>query len=70
MERPRNWKWLVHQPLSDAELETLRTCLRRKRPYGDDAWAKRFAKKVGSEQGLRPMGQPRRGENASESKAG
>jgi len=58
VERPRNWLARVHEAQSPAELESLRNCLRRERPFGDDAWAKRIAARTGSEQSLRPRGRP------------
>ncbi len=56
--RPRNWLARVQDAQSPAELEALRNCLKRERPYGDEAWAKRIAARVGSEQSLRPRGRP------------
>jgi len=60
VDRPRAWVKWVSQPESEAELEALRNCVRRERPYGDDTWAKKIAAKLGSEQSLRPRGRPRR----------
>ena len=56
---PRNWLARVQEAQSPAELESLRNCLKRERPYGDEAWVKKIATKVGSEQSLRPRGRPR-----------
>jgi putative transposase len=57
---PRNWLRLVNQPQSQAELEKLRTSVQRGRPYGDDAWAAKVAKKLGLESTLRPRGRPKK----------
>ncbi|HXE56280.1 MAG TPA: hypothetical protein VN541_24855 [Tepidisphaeraceae bacterium] len=56
----------MNQPQSQAELEAVRTCARRERPYGDDAWARKIAAKLGSEQSLRPRGRPRTMEGTSD----
>jgi putative transposase len=57
---PRNWLRLVNQPQMDVDLEKLRISVQRGRPYGDDAWAAKAAKKLGLESTLRPRGRPRK----------
>jgi putative transposase len=58
---PRLADWLDHvnAPQSEAELEALRMCIRRRRPYGDTAWVQRAARDLGLEASLRPRGRPR-----------
>lgn len=60
LPRPRNWVELVNQPQTEAELEAIRVSIQRGRPYGDAAWQKRIAKRLGLESTLRPRGRPRK----------
>ena len=39
--RPPNWRALVNEPQTEAELEALRASVHRGRPYGSPAWQKR-----------------------------
>jgi REP element-mobilizing transposase RayT len=47
-------------------LKALRNCVRRSRPYGDDAWIKSSVARLGLETTLRPRGRPRRLRNDEE----
>jgi putative transposase len=58
--RPENWLDYVHQPQTEAELERVRECLRRRRPFGELAWMEKTAKRLGLESSLRPRGRPRK----------
>jgi putative transposase len=58
VERPRNWTERVNAPLRASELGRLRVSIERNRPYGDDAWIKRTAGKLGLEHTIRPPGRP------------
>ena len=60
VRRPRNWLDWVSQPQTEAELQALRQCLNRGRPYGNDAWVQRTSKRLGLESTLRPRGRPRK----------
>jgi len=60
VDRPRGWRRLVNEPQSEKELDRLQTCLRRGQPYGDEAWTRRTAVKLGLESSLRPVGRPRK----------
>jgi putative transposase len=53
-----NWLRYVNEPQTEAEVEALRECIRRRRPYGDDAWSQRTARQMGLEASLRPRGRP------------
>ncbi len=59
VQRPRRWRETVNRPQSEAELEALRLCVKRGRPYGDDRWVKRAAKRHDLETTLRPLGRPK-----------
>ena len=58
IERPTDWIKRVNTPLSDNELKHLITSVTRGRPFGDDAWTKRTARRIGLEHTLRPKGRP------------
>ncbi|MHC4718089.1 MAG: transposase, partial [Planctomycetota bacterium] len=57
---PADWVALVNQPLSREELDALRLCVNRGRPYGGPIWTKRTAARLGLESTLRPRGRPRK----------
>ena len=58
--RPGAWLEHVNVPQTEAEVEALRECIRRRRPYGDAAWSVQVARKLGLEASLRPRGRPRK----------
>jgi putative transposase len=58
--RPAEWLDLVNGPQTEVEVETLRECLRRGRPYGHSAWMAATAERLGLESSLRPRGRPRK----------
>jgi putative transposase len=53
-----DWGRYVNEPQTEAEVEALRECIRRRRPYGDDEWTQRTAQHMGLEASLRPRGRP------------
>jgi putative transposase len=57
--QPRNWVRRVNQPETEEELEMLRVSVNRGRPFGNEPWAVRTAKRCGLESTLRPPGRPR-----------
>ena len=65
VKRPRNWMAWINRPESAAELETLRKCVKRGHPFGDETWVGRVAKRLGLESALRPRGRPRKPEKDS-----
>ena len=58
--RPSRWLTYVNQPQAEAEIERLRECLRRRRPYGDETWTIKTARRMDLEASLRPRGRPRK----------
>jgi putative transposase len=66
---PRPADWLVHvnEPQTEAEVERLRECLRRGRPFGTPLWMQRAARRLALEASLRPRGRPRKGGPATSS---
>ena len=63
---PADWCKLVNSPQSEAELEAVRRSLQRGQPYGEEAWAKRTAQRLGLESTFRPRGRPSKGRQAPE----
>ena len=59
MERPKDWMARVNRAHSVSELESLRVSVQRGRPFGDDDWVRRVAKRFGMESTLRPRGRPK-----------
>ncbi len=55
-----DWLRYVNKPQTEAEVEALRECIRRRRPYGDDAWTEQAARRMGLEASLRPRARPRK----------
>ncbi len=58
IERPADWVERVNTPLSTGDLKRLRASAARGRPFGDDAWMERTARRLGLEHTLRPEGRP------------
>jgi len=59
VDQPRDWVARVNRPQMAAELEALRTSVQRGRPFGDEGWVRRMAKRFGMESTLRPRGRPK-----------
>lgn len=58
VELPLNWAQWVNSPQTSAELDGIRTCVNRQRPYGADDWVDRTAAEFGLESSLRAVGRP------------
>ncbi|MGH7177951.1 MAG: transposase [Tepidisphaeraceae bacterium] len=56
---PSNWVAYVNRAETDSELEALRVSVKRGRPFGDDRWQARTAKRMCLESTLRPRGRQR-----------
>jgi putative transposase len=57
---PQNWLELVNTPQTEAELDAIRKCLDRGKPFGSEPWQKNVAAQLGLESSLRPRGRPRK----------
>jgi putative transposase len=55
---PRDWSARVNAPQNPAELEALRACVNRQRPYGNQRWVEETAARLGLESSRRPQGRP------------
>jgi putative transposase len=60
VDLPRDWADRVNAPQTSCELEALRACVNRQRPFGDDDWVDRTAVDLGLQASLRPVGRPRK----------
>jgi putative transposase len=60
VERPRNWIALVNRELSDEQIEGIRTCVQRGRPFGSEGWVQRTATRLALVFTLRGPGRPRK----------
>jgi putative transposase len=58
--RPAGWVERVNAMVAAEELERLRLCVRRSRPFGDDAWVRRTARRLGLESTLRDPWRPKK----------
>lgn len=58
--RPEGWVELVNEPMTDAELARVRLSVERGRPYGNEAWQRTTASRLGVEASLRSRGRPRK----------
>ena len=62
---PENWRTLVNQAQSEAELAALRRSVQRGQPFGDAAWTRRTAARLGLASTLKPRGRPKKEEKGS-----
>ena len=60
VERPAVWEEFVNAPQTEAELQAVRQCVQRGRPFGNPDWVERSAARLGLAQTLRPRGRPRK----------
>ena len=58
--RPDDWLRRVNQALTGAEIDALRRCAERGRPYGSGPWIEQTAKQIGLQFTLRSRGRPRK----------
>jgi putative transposase len=60
VSHPADWLRYVNEPQTEAEVERLRECLRRRRPFGNEPWTQQTAGRMDLEASLRPRGRPRK----------
>jgi putative transposase len=56
---PADWIAWVNRSETTAEVESMRDCVTRGRPYGDEPWREQTARRLELESTLRPRGRPR-----------
>jgi putative transposase len=54
-----DWLGYVNQPQTEQEVEAIRRSIARGQPYGDVAWQRKTAARMGLEHTFRPPGRPR-----------
>ncbi|MBX3332527.1 MAG: hypothetical protein KF876_00305 [Nitrospira sp.] len=59
VDRPRDWVVRVNRSQGASGLEALRTSVQRGRPFGEEGWVRRIAKRFDLESTLRPRGRPK-----------
>jgi putative transposase len=59
LDLPRDWEARVNRPQTAGEIEALRTCVQRGRPFGDEGWVRRLCRRCGLESTLRAPGRPK-----------
>jgi putative transposase len=59
LPRPAAWADWINQPLTESELNAVRTSARRGRPYGNPPWQELVAERLSLEYTLRSPGRPR-----------
>ncbi|TXT22071.1 MAG: Uncharacterized protein FD138_3771 [Planctomycetota bacterium] len=57
---PRQWRAWVNKAETDAEVKSLRHCIARGLPFGDDRWIKSSTVRLSLESTTRPRGRPRK----------
>ncbi len=58
--RPDRWVEMVNRPMSKKDLESLRMCVQRGRPFGDDRWQKAMVARLDLIHTIRSEGRPRK----------
>jgi putative transposase len=58
--RQRKWAAMVHQPMAETALASIRRSNDTGRPYGDPTWVKRLARRLDLDLTIRPRGRPRK----------
>lgn len=60
---PRQWRSWVNKAETDAEVKSLRHCIQRGLPFGDERWVKSSSVRLNLESAIRPRGRPRKHPN-------
>ena len=60
LERRRNWVAWINRDLNDEQLEGIRICVQRGRPFGPERWVQRTASRLELDFTLRGPGRPRK----------
>jgi putative transposase len=60
LPRPADWLKIVNEPMEAQTLASARESVKRGRPFGEAAWVKRTAARLGLDSTLRPRGRPKK----------
>ncbi len=63
VDRPGRWVESVNRRMPDAALAAVRESVNRGRPFGEENWTTRVAKRLGLESTMRRVGRPRLAKN-------
>jgi putative transposase len=55
---PAEWLEIVNTPEPQKDLDAIRTCVARGRPFGDESWVEQAARQLGLQPTLRSRGRP------------
>jgi putative transposase len=66
--RRRKWAEKVHHRMPESVLESIRRSSESGRPYGDQSWVQRLAKRLELDLTIRPRGRPRKTAQAADEK--
>ena len=58
LPEPADWTEQVNAPQTESELEAIRRCVQRGRPYGNGPWTEQAAEQLGLQSTLRRRGRP------------
>ena len=58
LDLPQNWDRVVEARWEQEELKSLRNCVARGPPFGEEDWVQRTARKLGLQFTMRPRGRP------------
>lgn len=61
--RRRDWVSWVNKPQSPRELEAIRQCIQRGRPFGSDSWTRRMTDRLQLQSAFTPRGRPKKMDN-------
>lgn len=59
VDRPGNWVSVVNRDLAKSAIETVRLSVNRGRPFGEEKWVAKAAKRMGLGNTLRERGRPK-----------
>lgn len=61
IDTPKNYLYLVNEPHTNTEMESLRYCVNKGKPYGSLAWTRKMIDAFKLESTLRGRGRPKKG---------
>ncbi len=60
IRRPSGWTARTNTALTQPELDSIRTCVSRGRPYGSEEWTEEICERTGTWSSIRRRGRPRK----------
>jgi putative transposase len=59
VQRPADWELIVESRWEPEQIDDLRSCAKRGKPFGQEHWVEQTAKRLGLEATMRPLGRPK-----------